>query len=69
MIIQKKVDTILAITGDATNNFANYVSKLANCNITLKGKTPFALKVLYDVSGKVEVAGGAKVPAGSDILI
>ena len=65
----KKVDTILAITGDATNNFANYVSKLANCNITLKGKTPFALRVLYDVSGKVEVAGGAKVPAGSDILI
>lgn len=24
---------------------------------------------MYDVSGKVEVAGGAKVPAGSDILI
>lgn len=65
----KKADTTLAITGDATNNFANYVSKLANCKLTLKGNTPFALKVLYDISGKVEVAGGAKVPAGSDILI
>ena len=65
----KKVDTMLAITGTATNNFARYVSKLANCNITLKGNTPFALRVLYDISGKVEVAGGAKVPAGSDILI
>ncbi len=65
----KKVDTMLAITGDATNDFARYVSKLANCKITLKGKTPFALRVLYDISGKVEVAGGAKVPSGSDILL
>lgn len=65
----KKVDTMLAITGDATNDFARYISKLANCNISLKGKTPFALRVIYDVSGKVEVAGGAKVPTGSDVLI
>ncbi len=65
----QKVDTTLEITGDATNNFANYISKITNCNITIKGKTPFALRVLYDISGKVEVAGGAKVPSGSDILI
>ncbi len=65
----KKVDTMLAITGDATNDFARYVSQLANCKITLKGKTPFALRVLYDISGEVEVVGGAKVPAGSDILL
>jgi len=65
----KTADTTLAIVGYASDELARYVSKIAGCKLNLKGLAKFALKVDYDISGKVTVAGGAKVPKGGDLLI
>lgn len=65
----KTADTMLAVTGVAEDEFARYISKIAGCRLNLVGLSKFALRVDYDISGKVVVAGGAKIPAGSDLLI
>lgn len=65
----KTADTVLAVTGVAEDEFARYVSKIAGCKLNLVGLSKFALRVDYDISGKVVVAGGAKIPKGSDLLI
>lgn len=65
----KTADTILAITGIAEDEFTRYVSKIAGCKLNLVGSAKFALRVDYDISGKVVVAGGAKIPKGADLLI
>lgn len=61
--------TTILVTGDAENEFAKYVSKVAGCNFTLKGLSKAALKVETDTSGVVKVSGGFKIPKGSDLLI
>ena len=65
----KTADTTLAVVGYASDEFARYVSKVAGCKFNLKGLAKFALKVDYDISGKVTVAGGAKIPKGGDLLV
>ncbi|MBR1908578.1 hypothetical protein IJ818_06550 [bacterium] len=65
----KTADTTLAVIGYASDELAKYVSKVAGCKFNLTGLSKFALKVTYDISGKVTVAGGAKVPKGIDLLI
>ena len=65
----KTADTMLGITGIAEDEFMRYVSKIAGCKLNLKGFAKFALRVDYDISGKVVVAGGAKISRGSDLLI
>lgn len=65
----KTADTVLAVTGVAEDEFARYVSKIAGCRLNLVGLSKFALRVDYDISGKVVVAGGAKIPKGADLLI
>lgn len=61
--------TTILVTGDAENEFAKYVSKVAGCNFALKGLSKAALKVETDTSGVVKVSGGFKIPQGSDLLI
>ena len=65
----KTADTTIILSGDAENELAKYVSKIAGFKLTLKGLSKFAFKIDYDISGNVRVAGGAKVPKGSDLLI
>ncbi len=65
----KTADTMIALTGDAKNELAKYISKVAGCKFTLKGTSKFAFKIDYDISGKVSVGGGAKIPKGADLLI
>ena len=65
----KTADTTLAVVGYASDELARYVSKVAGCKFNLKGLSKFALKVDYDISGKVTVAGGAKIPKGADLLV
>ena len=65
----KTADTVLAVTGIAEDEFARYVSKIAGCRLNLVGLSKFALRIDYDISGKVVVAGGAKIPKGGDLLI
>lgn len=62
-----KADTNLFITGDAYNELAKYISKLAGLKIELINTSQFAIKVVSNITGKVKVTGGAKVPAGSNI--
>lgn len=62
-----KADTNLFVTGDAHNQLAEYVSKLAGLKIELINASQFAIRVVSDITGKVKVTGGAKVPAGSNI--
>lgn len=64
----KTADTELFITGSAYDELASYISKLAGSKINIVKNAPFALKVLFDISGKVDVKGGVKVPQGSDLL-
>lgn len=64
----KTADTELIITGSAYDELASYISKLAGSKINIVKNAPFALKVLFDISGKVDVKGGVKVPQGSDLL-
>lgn len=65
----KTADTMLAVVGYASDELARYVSKVAGCKLNLKGLAKFALKIDYDISGKVTVAGGAKIPKGGDLLV
>ena len=65
----KTADTMIALTGDASNELAKYISKIAGFNFELKGLSKFAFKIDYDISGKVSVGGGAKIPKGADLLI
>ncbi len=65
----KTADTMIALTGDAGDELARYISKVAGCKFNLKGLSKFAFKIDYDISGKVSVGGGAKIPKGSDLLI
>ena len=65
----KTADTTIILSGDAENELAKYVSKIAGFNLALKGLSKFAFKIDYDISGNVRVSGGAKVPKGSDMLI
>lgn len=65
----KTAKTTIGVTGVAENEFAKYISKIAKCNLSLKGLSQFALKINYDTSGKITVAGGAKIPRNSDLLI
>lgn len=62
-----KADTTLFITGDAYNQLAEYISKLAGIKIEFINISKFAIKVVCDVTGRVKVTGGAKVPAGSNV--
>lgn len=64
----KTADTELIITGSAYDELASYISKLAGSKINIVKNAPFALKVLFDISGKVDVKGGVKIPQGSDLL-
>ncbi len=65
----KTAKTTIGIRGIVENEFSKYISKVANCKLLLKGNSQFALKVNYDISGKVIVIGSAKIPKGSDLLI
>lgn len=65
----KTADTMIALTGDARDELARYISKVAGCKFNLKGLSKFAFKIDYDISGKVSVGGGAKIPKGSDLLV
>lgn len=65
----KTADTQLDVIGYASDEFARYVSKVAGCKFNLKGLAKFALKVDYDISRKVTVMGGAKIPKGADLLV
>ena len=65
----KTAKTTVIVTGDAENEFAKYVSKVAGCNFTLQGLSKVGLKVETDATGKVLVGGGFKIPKGSDLLI
>ena len=65
----KTADTMIALTGDARDELAKYISKVAGCKFNLKGLSKFAFKIDYDISGKVSVGGGAKIPKGADLLV
>lgn len=65
----KTATTMIALTGDAKDELARYISKVAGCKFNLKGLSKFAFRIDYDVSGKVSVGGGAKIPKGADLLI
>lgn len=65
----KTADTMIALTGDARDELARYISKVAGCKLNFKGLSKFAFKIDYDISGKVSVGGGAKIPKGSDLLV
>ncbi len=62
-----KADTTLFVTGDAYNQLAEYISKLAGLKIEFINISKFAIKVVCDVTGNVKITGGAKVPAGSNV--
>lgn len=64
----KTADSELILTGTAYDELAKYISKLAGVRINLIKNSNFALKILFDITGKVDVKGGAKIPQGSDIL-
>lgn len=66
---QKTADTMIALTGDAKDELAKYISKVAGCKFNLKGLSKFAFRIDYDISGKVSVGGGAKIPKGADLLV
>ena len=65
----KTAKTTMIISGDAGKELGNYLSKVVGCKISPEGLSKLALKVDTDISGKVNVSGGFKVPKGSDILI
>lgn len=65
----KTAKTTVLVMGDAENELANYVSKVAGCKFTLQGLSKAGLKVETDATGKVLVSGGFKIPKGSDLLI
>lgn len=65
----KTAKTTVLVNGDAENEFADYVSKVAGCKFTLQGLSKAGFKVETDSSGKVLVTGGFKIPKGSDLLI
>lgn len=65
----KTAKTTLFVTGDAKDELAQYVSKIAGCKLNLKGISKLGLKVEADVNGRVDVSGGFKVPKGADFLI
>ena len=65
----KTANTDIALKGDASNELAKYISKISGCNFTLKGLSKFAFKIAYDISGNVNVMGGAKIPKGADLLV
>ena len=60
-----KADTNLFITGDAYDELAQHISKLAGIRIAFLNVSKIVVRVVCDVTGKVKVTGGAKVPAGS----
>lgn len=62
-----KADTNLFITGDAYDELAQHISKLAGIRIAFVNVSKFVIRVVCDVTGKVKVTGGAKVPAGSNV--
>ena len=62
-----KADTNLFITGDAYDELAQHISKLAGIRIAFVNVSKFVVRVVCDVTGKVKVTGGAKVPAGSNV--
>lgn len=62
-----KADTNLFITGDAYDELAQHISKLAGIRIAFLNVSKFVVRVVCDVTGKVKVTGGAKVPAGSNV--
>lgn len=62
-----KADTNLFITGDAYDELAQHISKLAGIRIAFLNVSKIVVRVVCDVTGKVKVTGGAKVPAGSNV--
>lgn len=62
-----KADTNLFITGDAYDELAQHISKLAGIRIAFLNVSKIVVSVVCDVTGKVKVTGGAKVPAGSNV--
>lgn len=62
-----KADTNLFITGDAYDELAQHISKLAGIRIAFLNVSKIFVRVVCDVTGKVKVTGGAKVPAGSNV--
>ncbi len=62
-----KADTNLFITSDAYDELAQHISKLAGIRIAFVNVSKFVVRVVCDVTGKVKVTGGAKVPAGSNV--
>lgn len=62
-----KADTNLFITGDAYDELAQHISKLAGIRIAFLNVSKIVVRVVCDVTGKVKVSGGAKVPAGSNV--
>ncbi|MBQ3311767.1 hypothetical protein IJG72_06790 [bacterium] len=65
----KTAKTEIGIRGIVESEFSKYLSKVANCNLLLKGNSQFAMKVNYDTTGKVVVIGSTKIPKGSDFLV
>ncbi len=62
-----KADTNIFITGDAHDELAKYISKVAGIKIAFINVSQFAIRVVSDITGNVKVTGGAKVPAGSNV--
>lgn len=62
-----KADTNIFITGDAHDELAKYISKIAGLKIAFINVSQFAIRVVSDITGKVKVTGGAKVPSGSNV--
>ena len=62
-----KADTNLFITVDAYDELAQHISKLAGIRIAFLNVSKIVVRVVCDVTGKVKVTGGAKVPAGSNV--
>jgi len=64
----KTADSELLIFGTAYDELASYLSKLAGSKINLVKDSAFAMRVLFNAAGKVDVKSAIKIPKGSDIL-